>query len=603
MIGLSGIIFNLSAAAVMALSPQFPTSYRIEVKLDTTDNSISGNERIEFLNPTADTLDQICFHLYPNAFKDTSSVFCRENSGIRAAVASGNRSQLDVSDLHIDDLRIDSSSINLSGTLLYAKLPAKLPPRQAISIALKFKLKIPRVIMRFGFNGRGNYLLAHWHPILCGYQDNELQDFEYHANSEFFSNFSSYNVKLDIPADFAVGATGELTQVSEDSSRAIWWAHADTVIDFAFACGPAFDVTETDTMGIHLRYMLEKRHSKYLSSVEDITTYSLLYNTGKFYEYPYKSFTLVDFQSGAQGMELPGLTVIGFPGIPNFPVGRAILNMAIAHEITHEWFYAIVATNEAKEPWLDEGMASYITDRIMSSRGDSLREISILGYKLNLSVLERLSAMMLKAEYPIDLRSWDYPGETSYDVAVYYRSALVFKTLEELLGRAKMDSSLSIYARDYRFRSPDGNDFERAVEISAGLDLDHFYEQFIRGTARVDYGIGSLEYKAVASEDSAKKYEVKVTVERRLDGILPETLSLALDDGLRLDTLWGGEERTAIFTFQTTSIPKYASLEPVYALDENIANNTFHRKSLGSRLLSFEWDMVFIKEFMLSLFL
>ncbi len=518
-------------------------------------------------------------------------------------MASGNTSELAVSDIYINDRPIDSNSIDLSGTLLYVKLPARLPPSQMISIALKFKLKIPRVIMRFGYNTLGNYLLAHWHPILCGYQNNQLQDFEYHANSEFFSNFSSYDVKLDIPADFAIGSTGEVMEVSKDSARVIWQARADTVIDFAFACGPAFNVTEVDTMDIHLRYLLEKRHEKYLSSVEEMTAYSLSYDSEKFYKYPYKTFTVVDFRSGAQGMELPGMIVIAFPGITNFSIGKWMLDMTIAHEATHQWFYATVATNEAKEPWLDEGVTSYVTDRILSSAGDTLSEVSVMGYKLNLSILERTLALMLRAEYPIDLKSWDYPSDESYAVAVYYRSALVFKTLEELLGRAGMDSALGAYAREYRFSNPTGGDFERAIETSAGIDLGRFYEQFISGTARVDYGIKYLTYKSIAPEDTTKKYEVKVTVERLRDGILPETLSLALDDGTKLDTLWNGEDRTAIFTFQTTAVPKYAELGPVYALDENIANNTFYRNSLGSRIVSFEWDTVFIKEFILSLFL
>ncbi len=249
--------------ALISLSPELPASYRMDVKLDTSNNNITGFENIEFMNPTSDTLSQICFHLYPNAFKDTSSAFCRENSEIRSEVAAGNTSELKISNLTIDSLSIDSNGIEESGTLLYVNLPTKLPPLKTISISLKFELKIPKTLMRFGYNDLGNYLLSHWHPILCGYQKGVLQDFEYHSNSEFFSNFSSYDVRLDVPLGFAVGSTGELTEVSRDSSRTIWNAHADTVIDFAFVCGPGFEVIESDTLGIKIRYLLEKRHLKY----------------------------------------------------------------------------------------------------------------------------------------------------------------------------------------------------------------------------------------------------------------------------------------------------------------------------------------------------
>ena len=140
-------------------------------------------------------------------------------------------------------------------------------------------------------------------------------------------------------------------------------------------------------------------------------------------------------------------------------------------------------------------------------------------------------------------------------------------------------------------------------EGGTGRDLDGFYGQFVSGTSRVDYGILSLSYKAVSGSEA--KYDVDVTVERRLDGFLPQTISLTGDDGSRIDTLWTGEERTKVFRFQTSSKPKYAELNAGngYAIDENIANNTLYYKSLGSRLLSFEWDSVFLMELIFSLIL
>ncbi len=603
MTGISGILANLSTAAIVGLSPQYPLSYLLDVKLDATEHRITGDERIEFLNPTSDTLDQVCLHLYPNAFKDTASVFCRENAAVRADVAAGNTSELKVTDIVIDGQTIDSSSTNLTGTLLYLKLPARLPPQKTIVITLKFDLEIPRATQRIGYNNLGNFFLSHWHPILCGYQKGVLQDFEYHSNSEFFSNFSSYDVKLDIPSDFKIGSTGELTEISRDSSRAVWQARADSVIDFAFACGPAFEVTDVDTMGIHLRYMLEKRHDKYLKTTDDMTRYTLAYNSKMFYPYPYKSFTLVDFECGSTGMELPGMVVISFPGPRSLSVGKKILIIAIAHELTHEWFYATVATNEAFEPFLDEGITSYNTDRVLESGGDTLVQISVFGYEFKYSDFERLAALMSKADYPVDLKSWDYPDEMSYGIGVYSRSTLVLDALENLLGRAHMDSVLSSYANEYRFRHPDMADFKRAIMWTGGIDFDRFYGQFISGTSRVDYGIISLSYKAVSGSEG--KYNVDITVERRLDGILPQTISLFCDDGSRIDTLWNGEARTTSFKFQTSSKPKYAELNAgnAYAIDENIANNTLYFRSLGSRLLSFEWDTVFLVEFLLSFIL
>jgi hypothetical protein len=604
MIGLSGIIANISAAALVSLSPDLPVSYQMDIKLDTSNNKIIASENIEFMNPTSDTLAQICFHLYPNAFNDTASVFCREDSHFKNEVASGNRSELRISNLAIDSLTIDSSSIGESGTLLYVTLPTKLPPLKSISISLDFELKIPKTLMRIGHNDLGNYLLSHWHPILCGYQNGVLQDFEYHSNGEFFSNFSNYNVRFDLPSSFVVGSTGELTEISRDSSRAIWQAQADTVIDFAFVCGPAFEVIESDTLGIKLRYLLEKRHGKYAAVTDAMTKFSLVYNSEKFYKYPYKTFTLVDFQSGASGMELPGMVIISFPGAKLFSFGKTILAQTIAHEITHEWFYATVASNEAVEPWLDEGVTSYVTERLLSSGGDTLSQVNILGYKLNFPVMERLGAIMSKGEYPIDLKSWDYPDEMSYATAVYYRSNLVFETLESFLGRDKFDILLQTYANNFRFKHPNKDNFLNNVTTYAGTEMPRFSNQFIDGTARLDYAIKNIKYKSTQSSNSTQKYEITVTVARQFDGILPQKIRLTLEDGTKLDTLWEDNNlKTTELKFVTSSRPQYAELVNQYALDENIANNTLTLNSFGSRLISFEWDIVFGVEFLISIIL
>jgi hypothetical protein len=603
MIGLSSIVANIAVAAVISLSPDYPVSYRMDIKLDISNNKIAGSENIEFMNPTSDTLDQICFHLYPNAFRDTSSTYCRESSQIKADVASGNTSELVISDLAIDTLTVDSNAITENGTLYYVHLPSRLAPGKQISISLKFDLKIPRAMSRFGYNDLGNYLLSYWHPVLAGYQKGQLQDFEYHANSEFFSNFSSYNVRLDIPSDFKIGSTGELTEISKDSSRAVWEAVADTVLDFAFVCGPAFEITESDTSGIHLRYLLEKRHQRYEPAADAMTKFAIQHDSQAFFKYPYKTFTLVDFESGAEGMELPGMVVITFPGTRMFSNGKSLLDLTIVHEITHEWFYATVATNEAIEPWLDEGVTSYVTERILSEGCDTLGQINVLGYKFKFDTFERLASLMLKAEYPIDLKSWDYPDEASYGASVYYRSSLVFETLEELLGRALWDSSLTAYARQNRFRHPDGGDFENAIETTSKVDLSHFYAQYISGCSRVDYSIRSLSNKSITLGDSLKKYEVTLKIARELDGTLPQKISILLENGERLDTTWqDGSSRIATLKFHTNSRSRSASLTS-YALDENIANNSMSLESFGSRLISFEWDTVFLTEFLLSLIL
>jgi hypothetical protein len=143
------------------------------------------------------------------------------------------------------------------------------------------------------------------------------------------------------------------------------------------------------------------------------------------------------------------------------------------------------------------------------------------------------------------------------------------------------------------------------MEEGLGLDLGKFVRQFVAGTSRVDYAVRTLEYKSVPEEDSAvgKRYEISVTVARELDGILPQKISIGLNDGGVIDTTWDGSSRIAAFDFRADSRPEYVEIgsRGVCALDENAANNSLYIKGFGSRLLTFEWDLVFVLEFLLSL--
>lgn len=594
-------------SGMVNLSAELPAAYHIEARLDTSMQELSGFETIDFYNPTSDTLNSLCFHLYPNAFTDTSSVLSLENRQIRESIRSGNTSSLRVDSVSLWNMPIDPASVEYQGTLMYLRLPTPLLPQSQVRLSLNFKLKIPRVISRFGRDQQGNYLFSHFLPILCGYQNGRLVEFEYHANSEFFSNFASYDVTLKIPAGFAIGSTGELSLISKDSVTTIWHAVADTVIDFAFACGPNFDVQESEMAGIKLRYLLRKEHQKSFAQINDMTRYSLQYCSDKFFPYAYRTFTVLDFDAGAMGMELPGMITLEYPDFAAGGASKTLLNLAIAHETVHEWFYAMVATNEAEEPWLDEGVTSYVTARIMESGGDSLSQFTLLGYKTQYNNFERLLALFSKAEWPINLKSWEYPNQMAYNTAVYNRSAVVFSTLEGYLGRGQFDAALQVYAEAFRFRHPTSDDFLTTLSNATGSDLSDFNRQFIAGSARLDYSVRSLDFHLLPNTDSihGKQYEINLTLARELDGVLPQKVAVMLEDGSVIDTTWDGQMRLGLFTLTSYSRPVGARLDPhgTYPLDENISNNSLYLKSFGSRLMSFEWDNIFTLEFLLALLL
>lgn len=596
----------LLVASPPDISKEIPAAYSIEVSLNDSTHILSGSEKISYLNPTSHNLTSIAFHLYPNAFKDTSTVYCREDADMRKRVEQGNVSKTDVYNIRIDDAAVEEDEYRIDGTRLYIDLEKPLSPGARIEISLDFETLIPRMMGHFGYDTDGDYLVAHCMPILCGYQKDRLIDREYHANSEFFSNFSYYDVILRLPGEFKAVSSGVLTKDSESDSMTEWHAVADTVIDFAFVCGQDYAEFESKSDSISLKYLIKERHKDLFPAVDSTVKNSLGYCGEQLFPYPYRVFSVAEIGFGQAGLELPGLIISGIFSYGG-DIDDVMLKKTIAHETAHEWFYATVATNEFEEPWLDEGFASFMERKIALAYGFDAFPVFFSDYLVSDMSVTRFFALSEKARYPVDLKSWDYPDRQSYTAAVYGRGWMVLQVLENVLGDSTFAEALKNYAEEYRFRYPDRQDFLQIMSQSSSQNLDEFNRMFIEGTARVDYGIESARYEIVKPKaDSGKTvYKIYVDVVREYGGILPQVVTVGLEDGTVIRKNWDGGERIKQFTIEAESIPVYVSIDKTisYALDENINNNSAYFKGHVTRMVSFEWDVIFIIEFLASIIL
>jgi hypothetical protein len=603
---IGSILLSVSMLCVVSgLSPRVPSAYEIRVYLDDSSHTMTGRENITFVNPTTLNLDTIAFHLYPNAFKDTATVYLREYEKDRKDVADGNIAKSEVSNIIIDGRFFEPEEYDIDGTRLYIPLRKQLAPGQSIKISLDFEVLIPKMIGHFGYDSDGVYLVAHCLPILCGYQDDRLIDWEYHATSEFFSNFSYYDVTLELPGDFKVVSTGVISKESETDSTVVWRAVADTVIDFAFVCGPDMLDYDSEFNGIRLKYLIKDRHKGNYAAIDSTVKNSLQYCGDRLYPYPYNVFSLVDAGFTTSGLELPGLIIVRNPRQDSEL--KRYLKLTIAHEVAHQWFYATIATNEFEEPWLDEGFASFFENEIAIEYGFDLSPLLFSNYFYSERYSTRFFGLLQEAEYPIDLKSWDYPDWHAYAASVYYRAWMVLRALENVLGDSSFAHGLKTYAENYRFKHPDQKDFIKSVSESSSTDLKRFVEMFIDGTARVDYAVQRLRYdKNEPESDSGKvKYTIHVDVVRKLDGILPQVVTIGLEDGSTIERTWDGVGRKEKISFEADSRPVYASIDKKisYEIDENENNNTIYVEGHVTRMISFEWDVIFIIEFLASIFL
>ncbi len=562
------LIVSLSAFGdeVFALSNDTPANYHIEAELDTSLKMIYGRETIEFLNPTTEPLDEIILHLYPNAFRDTTTTMAIESERIRSDLRI-NRGYINCDSILVDGERADS--ILIDETLMHIFPNEPLQPGRRLSLSLVFEIRIPKIRLRYGYDENGNYLISHWHPILAGYQHNKAIVFQYGVDGEFFSNFANYEIKLAIPEGYKLLSTANINiPDSTVSGLAYYDLIAEGVIDFAFACGPGWLNEAYNHNGVNINLFYLEQHSDNMLILKKTLNGSLDYFGEKFYPYPYPNLSFVDISPGAEGMELPRMVAMSFETRNG---GPSRIKMIAIHELAHQWFYATVATNEYTEPWLDEGITSYVTNRCADNLYGRVNEFEIMGFGLSLELLQGLAARTSGYLDPLNKTSDEFKSGDYY-INVYARAPIVLRALEGVLGTGTFDKAMKDFTDSHKFKHPDSYDFKRALEQSSGVDLESFFNQYIFGTARVDYKIQSVE-----SPKSDSLYITSVDLQRIHDGVLPQQVVVGFRDGSKQSKRWDGIDKYTSLSFESNSPAEYARLDTsyYYLIDEDLINNSY----------------------------
>ena len=601
---LSLIISSATGSEAKLDAPTYQRSiYSITAVLDTASKTLSGAEVIDYYYPGESQTAEIVLHLYPNAFRDTTTLMARGDADIGAKIAAAPGF------IDCDSIRINGQppdSISIRETLLYIYPPRPIEPASKAIIELNFRLRIPPTILRYGHDGHGNYLLAHWYPILAGFQKGRQIVFDYGPHTEFFSNFSDYKINLTLPANFSVASTaGTGEPDSSVEGYSFYSLSSENVIDFAFGCGPAWmtQTTRHNDINIDIFYLPERRDM--LPEFERTIAATLDYFGSRFFTYPYTTLTFIDFNPGSGGMELPAMAAMSFGDRRNAVKSEALF--AAIHETGHQWFYAVIATNEADEAWLDEGLTTYLTDKAAMYVLGQANAIDFLGIKLSMADMRPLMVRFLGSLDPLMTSGENFHND-NYSTNIYGRAPAVINTLEGILGTEAFEAALGEFAVRYKFGHPDSRDFMNSLEHSAGRELDRFFDMYIYGTARVDYEVASLNSERLTNRndtDSIRqdKYETIVEVRRGYDGVLPQEIVVCFEDGSKNTQHWDGQASYREFRSYSATPAVWAAIDTAYfyLIDENLANNSLKATPATQQLFSFCGSLGFLAQFLLAI--
>ncbi len=542
------------------------TSYRMNVSLDPVAKMVAGTERITYRNPSQDTLHEVWLRLYLRAFRSPDTVWMRESrGGLRGfPVDAEHLGDITVSRLGLVGGADLLARTTLTDTLMHVPLPRPLGPGQTVEFDAAWTSKLPRVFARTGYGGRDDtfFMVGQWYPKLAVYDRGHWDTEPWHANSEFFNDFGSYDVQITVPRQYVVAGVGVPAaepQVSGNSRMTHF--SATSVTDFAFAASPDFR-TRTARAGdvdVVLYYLPE--HEASVAEYMETSTGSLQAYSAWYGAYPHPRLTVVDVPDnagGAGGMEYPTLVTGGKLGLP---AGSGAISVVVSHEIGHQWWPMQTATNEGREPWLDEGITEY----------SGIRYLAEVKRNINLGVASIGAFVQDRAEYattprePSTLPAWKY-SEAEYGAAVYGKTALGLWTLEGAVGTARFRHAMADYLERYRWKHPAGSDFRASLEQSLGGDLTWFFDDYLSGTGVVDYAAGALANSGTGST---------ARVERKGQVRAPVEIQITLAGGGRQRKVWDGHEASTTYTFPAGDPVAKVEVDPEHKLraELDVLNN------------------------------
>ncbi len=581
-------------------------AYKIDAKLNTSDHSIDATETLVYRNLTGQPQQTFPFHLYLNGFQPQSTFMTETRiSGTRgtgpdAGWDDKHRGAITVSKLEVEGagdltskmqfIHPDDDNVN-DRTVFQVTLPKPIAPDASVEFRMTFHDELPEVLHRTGYK-RDFYMVGQWFPKVGVWWKNAWNCHQFHADSEFFADFGTFEVSLTLPQDEIVGAGGDLLSTADnpDGTKTVQF-HSEDVHDFSWTASPHYTVIEDSWTGsagpVKIRVLMSPGNIPSAPRYVQALKGSLAWYDQWIGPYPYDRITVVDPPHGAfdaGGMEYPTLITAGTSWF--MPKGVLAPEDVVNHEFGHQYWYGMVATNEFEDAWLDEGINSYVEAKSMAALYG--QDTSML----NLPFASASNAQLLRIEYvsfadtdPISRFSWKFINDDAYGSVTYGKTATVLLTLEKIVGEDTLRAALHEYFLRYRFKHPTGEDFLKTIEDVSHRDLKWYFDQAVYGTRVLDYDIWDAHsdrlnwwQKEASGKDSSNEiHRTYVTVHRKGDFIFPVDVVVKFDDQSSVTEHWDGRDRWMRYQYDRRATLVSAQLDPGNQiwLDRNSFNNSY----------------------------
>ena len=630
-------IYNSFGQTNNAALSERVANYKIDLTLDTARKHVSAQQILTFNNPSADTIWTMPFHLYYNAFKNNKTVFMR-NGGRAFANKSKEDKQRGIWP-YIQVLRVTTAAGVLpmdslhyiqpdianpdDHTVLELRLTTPILPYQSYTLTMDWESSIPNASIRTGYN-RDYYFMVQWYPKLGVYEpagtrfaeQGQWNCHQYHPQTEYYGEFGVYEVTMNVPKGYVVGGSGYQTQATLKNDRQVVTYLAEDVIDFAWTASPNFMEIHRDWKGVDVKLLIMPEHVCNQERFFEAAFYTLDFFEAYLEKYPYPSLTIVSppyygLFSGA--MEYP--TLFTAPTLCLLPENLRTTQTLTMHELTHQYFMQMLATNEQEEAWMDEGFTAFFEAKMMDKY-----------YPKGVFYWDYLDWYIGSMEYrrgrffnsdninigPLSQMSWQYQHGGQREI-FYGKGAMSLATLEGLVGEPCFKDLMQQYFKRWKFKHPSRLDFMAIVRERVALfhspefaaSIDHYMEQVVYGTGACDYSVHSISNTLIEEplgyfeqwekarlplgDDWTEQFRAQVILYRLEALQVPQEIRVTFDDGSSVLEKWDGVARSHDFTYEGSRKIVSVHIDPAFKIpiDKNIWNNSYTLRPTSPGILRY----------------
>lgn len=450
--------------------------YEIQVELDAEDMSYKGKQKLIYVNNTTEDLEELYFHLYPNAFKTLEQAPILFNTIDYINPIDYVPGYIEIEKANLKGIDLEWSIMEDIETILAVKLNEPLKKGKTLELYLEFMAKLPSTSDRYGYHDKG-INCGNWYPIVCVYDEKGWNlDPYYQIGDPFYSEVSNYKVSITAPKEWVVATSGSIVSETNNEDKNTYNIEGQLIRDFAWVASKDFTIKQRKVDGIVIKLYSTNNDRNIMNKALDISEKAIQTFNKKFGKYPYKEYTVV-ITKFPSGMEYPSIVLISDEFFHKNLIH--ILEKIIVHETAHQWWYAVVGNHQVNEPWLDEGLTTYseviyINENYGKEKG---QEYYINNIKWGYEYATRYFGENEIVNKPLS----EFVGWDDYSLLVYTRAAMFLDRIKEDFGEEILFDILQKYYEEYKYRIATTEDFINICEEITNKSFTSLRDEYLQG--------------------------------------------------------------------------------------------------------------------------